>query len=159
MSLMRKTTTEYKAALILILLCIFSACKEESNPTGSSLGFFFESSNTGCKDGFGGRIQGSEGSVVLSSFNDTIRVLHANAYYNCCSDIKTDVVKTRLGYDILEVDHGDSCDCMCYVDITTFICHVPIGTYLIKLLDTSGGLIDRGYVIILLDESGGPGQP
>ena len=76
---MRKTTTEYKAALILILLCIFSACKEESNPTGSSLGFFFESSNTGCKDGFGGRIQGSEGSVVLSSFNDTIRVLHANA--------------------------------------------------------------------------------
>lgn len=157
---MRKTTTKYKAALILILLCIFSACKEESNPTSSSLGFFFESSHTGCKEGFGGRVQGSGGgSVVLSSFNDTIRVLHANAYYNCCSDIKTDVVKTRLGFDVFEIDHGDSCDCMCYLDVTTFICHLSAGTYLIRLLDIRGSLVDRGYVIIRPDDSESPGEP
>ncbi|MGB2804583.1 MAG: hypothetical protein WBD64_06790 [Candidatus Zixiibacteriota bacterium] len=157
---MRKTTTRYKAALILILLCIFSACKQESNPTSSSLGFYAESFHTGCKEDFGGKVQGSGGgSVVLSSFNDTIRVLHANAYYNCCSDIKTDVIKTRLGFDVFEIDHGDSCDCMCYIDITTFICHVPIGTYLIRLLDTGGRLVDRGYVIIRPDDSEDPGEP
>jgi hypothetical protein len=150
----------YKACLIVIVLSVLFACEKEKSPTISSLGFYSESFNTGCKEGFGGRVLGSGGgSVVLSSFNDTIRVLHANAYYNCCSDIQTNVVKTRLGYDVFEVDHGDTCRCMCHIDITTFICHVPVGTYLIRLLNTGGGLIDRGYVIVRRDESGGPGQP
>lgn len=154
---MRKTTTRYKAALILILLCIFSACKQESNPTSSSLGFYAESFHTGCKEGFGGRVQGSGGgSVVLSSFNNTIRVLHTNAYYNCCSDIKTDVVKTRLGFDVFEIDQGDSCDCMCYVDITTLICNLSAGTYLIRVFDTSRSLVGHGYLEVQPGDPGGP---
>ena len=150
----------YKVCLILLALSFLFACEKEKSPTSSVLGFYFESANTGCKDGFGGGAAGGPGgSVVISSFNDTIRVLHANAYYNCCSDIQTDVVKTRLGYDVLEVDHGDTCDCMCYVDITTLVCHVPMGAHLIRLLDTNGGLVERGYVVVEPDDSGGPGQP
>jgi hypothetical protein len=150
----------YRVCLILLALSFLFACEKEKSPTNSVLGFYSESSNTGCKDGFGGRASGpAGGSVVISSFNDTIRVLHANAYYNCCSDIQTDVVKTRLGYDVLEVDRGDTCDCMCYVDIVTLVCHVPMGTHLIRLLDTNGGLVERGYVVVKPDDSGGPGQP
>ncbi len=149
-----------KGCLILIALSILFACEREKSPTSSLLGFYFESSHTGCKESFGKTVQSSGGgSVVISSFNDTIRVLHANAYYNCCSDIKTDVVKTRLGFDVFEIDQGDSCDCMCYLDVTTFICHLSAGTYLIRLLDIRGSLVDRGYVIIRPDDSESPGEP
>lgn len=149
-----------KGCLILILLSILFACEREKSPTNSSLGFFFESSYTGCKESFGKTVQTSGGgSFVLSSFNDTIRVLHANALYNCCAEIKTDVVKARLGFDVFEVDRGDTCECTCRMDVTTFICRVPVGTYLVRLFDTGGNLVDRGYVIIRPDDSEGPGEP
>jgi hypothetical protein len=150
----------YKTGLILIVLCLLFACERAKSPTNSPLGFFFESSYTGCKESFGKTVQTSGGgSVILSSFNDTIRVVHANALYNCCAEIKTDVVKTRLGFDVFEIDEGDTCDCMCRIDVTTFICRVPVGTYLIKIRDTKGNLVDRGYVIVRRDDSGGPGEP
>lgn len=149
-----------RVCLVLLALSFLLACEKEKSPTSSIPGFYSESANTGCKDGFGRRAPGSAGgSVLLSSFNDTIRIFHANAYYNCCSDMQTDVAKTRLGYDVFEVDRGDSCDCWCYMDITTLICHVPMGTHLIRLLDINGGLVERGYVVVKPDDSGGPGQP
>ncbi len=150
----------YKAGLILIALSILFACEREKSPTNSPLGFYFESFHTGCKESFGKTVQTSGGgSVVFSSFNNTIRIVHANALYNCCAEIETDVVKVRLGFDVFEIDRGDTCECTCRMDVTTFICRVPVGTYLVRLFDTGGNLVDWGYVIIRPDDSEGPGEP
>lgn len=157
---MRNVSLKYWAGLILIALLAICGCKEGKSPTGSiTPSFFFESFQSGCKEGLGKLAKASgNGSIILSSFNDTIRVLHANAYYNCCAEIKTVVVETEKGFDLFEKDEGEDCRCMCYLDVTTFIYGVSVGTYYIKVFDISGNLVDCGYVVVRPKEpSGNPG--
>ncbi len=157
---MQNVSLKYLAVLILVALLALSCCKEGKNPTSSSApSFFFESFQSGCKEGLGKLAKASgNGSIVLSSFNDTIRVLHANANYNCCAEIKTEVVETEKGFDLFEKDEGYDCRCMCYLDVTTFIYDVSVGTYYIKVFDISGNLVDCGYVVVRPKEpSGNPG--
>jgi hypothetical protein len=149
---------KYRVGLILLVFLAFVACKKDQKiPTSSSSIFYFESFDSGCKDGFGKIVKMSgNGTVVFSSFNDTIRVLHANAKYNCCSEIQTEVKKTNYGFDLFQKEVGETCRCMCYHDLTVFICNVSVGTYLVKVFDIKGNLIDQGYVVIRPSESHGP---
>jgi hypothetical protein len=147
---MRNITLKCWSGLILIALLTVFGCKGGKNPAGNNFpNFNFESSQSGCREGLGRLAKASgSGSIVLSSFDDTIRVLHANAYYNCCAQIKTKVVKTEYGFDLFEKDEGHDCRCMCYTDITTFIYDISAGTYSIRLFDVSGNLIGQGNVIV-----------
>jgi len=113
---------KYKACLIPIVLSILFARKQEKNPTGSPLGYQFESCPTGRKQGFGKAIQSTgNGWIILGSFNDTIRVVHANARYNCLGEIKRNVVETGCEFELFEKDERDTCMCMCYSEVLAFI--------------------------------------
>lgn len=149
---------KYRVGLILLVLLAFVACKKDQKiPTNSSSIFYFESFDSGCTDGFGKIVKTSgTGTVVFSSFNDTIHVLHANAQYNCCAEIQTEVKKTYYGFDLFQKEVGDPCRCMCRHDITVFICNVSDGTYLVKVFDTDGNLIDQGYVVVRPTDPSGP---
>lgn len=149
---------KYRVGLILLVFLAFVACKKDQKiPTSSSSIFSFESFDSGCTDGFGKIVRTSgTGTVVFSSFNDTIRVLHANAQYNCCVEIQAEVKKTYYGFDLFQKYVGDTCRCMCRHDITVFICNVSAGTYLVKLFDISGNLIDQGYVVVRPTDPSGP---
>jgi hypothetical protein len=147
----------HKVGLILLVLLAFAACKEVKDPTSSPPIFYSESFDSGCKEVFGkmAKVQGG-GTLIFSSFNDTIRVLHGNAQYNCCAEIETEVKKTHYGFDLFQKDVGDTCRCVCYHDITVFICNVTPGTYLVKVFDTKGNLINQGYVVVHHTEPHGP---
>ena len=157
---MRNVALKYYPGLILIALLALSGCKEGKSPTGSSApSFLHEFFQSGCKEGLVklAKASGSR-SIILSSFNDTIRVLHTNAYYNCCAKITVEVVEIEKGFDLFEKDEGEECRCMCYLDVTTFIYGVSAGTYYIKVFDISGNLVDHGYVVVRPKEpSGYPG--
>ncbi len=149
---------KYTVGLILLVFLAFVACKKDQKiPTSSSSIFYFESFDSGCTDGFGKIVKTSgTGTVVFSSFNDTIRVLHGNAQYNCCAEIQTEVKKTYYGFDLFQKDVGDACRCMCRHDITVFISNVSAGTYLVKVFDIDGNLIDQGYVVVRPTDPSGP---
>jgi hypothetical protein len=148
------------AVLILLSLLILLACKEDqiisSNPVDQ---WFFESFDSGCKEEGSGKtykISGS-GTVVFSSFNDTIWVCHYNAYYSRLAEIETQVKEARYGFDLFQTDVSDTTSVyMCYHDLTVFICNVSAGTYLIKLFDTKGNLVDRKYVVVRPGDPQGP---
>jgi hypothetical protein len=145
--------------LILLSLLILLACKEDQILTSNSDEWFFESLDSGCKEEGSGKIYkiSGSGTVVFSSFNDTIWVLHANAYYNRCAEIETDVKEARYGFDLFQIDVSDTTSrYMCYHDLTVFICNVSAGTYLIKLFDTDGNLVDQGYVVVRPKDPHGP---
>lgn len=154
---MRNTAMSYKAGLVLIALSVLFACSQKKNPADSLLDYHFESSQTGCKQVVGKIVEVSgSASIIFSSFNDAIRIVHANAHYNCCAEIETNVSRTVNGFDVFEIDQGDSCDCMCYVDITTLICNLSAGTYLIRVFDTSRSLVGHGYLEVRPGDPGGP---
>lgn len=142
---------------IVVLLLVLSFCGKANYPTKTSPTFLAESIHTGCKDGSErlGRILGG-GAIILSSFNDTIRVMHANAHYNCCADIETEVEKTNYGFEVREKDEGFACGCTCDFDVTTFIYGVAAGTYLVRVFDIDGNRLDQGYVIVRPKKPDGP---
>jgi len=142
----------------LLLSLVWISCGKEGAVTKSNPSFYTSSSNSHCKEGLG-KINDSwgNGKLILSAFNDTIRIFHSNAYYNCCSEVKMEVKKTGLGFDVFEKDYGDTCRCMCNIDITAFIYNLNPGTYLIRLFDIWGNIFDQGYVIIREKEQEGPG--
>ncbi len=153
------TKLKFLSILMLALIAaIICNCKNDY-PTQSLPPFSAESIHSECKDGTQRleKILGS-GSIVLSTFNDTIRVLHANAHYNCCADIKTEVEKTNYGFDVREKDEGFDCRCTCDFDVTTFIYGLTKGTYLVKIYDINGNHLDQGYVIVRPKDPDGPSQ-
>jgi uncharacterized protein (DUF2141 family) len=88
-------------------------------------------------------------TVIFSSHADTILVIHQDAFYNCCSEILVNVVQTEEGFDLFERDtSGEACHCMCDFDITTIISGVSEGSYLVRLFDIYGNLVDSEAVYV-----------
>jgi hypothetical protein len=150
--------TKKIAILLVLLFFVLISCGQEEKPTKSDSSFLVSSLDSHCKEGVG-KVNASwgNGKLILSAFNDTIRVLHSNAYYNCCSDVRMEVKKTGLGFDVYEKDYGDTCRCMCNFDLITFVYNLNAGTYLMRLFDIWGNISDQGYVVIKEKEQGGPG--
>ncbi len=139
------------------LLLVHVACGKNYYPTATRPPFFADSYHGECKPETGrtGKLLG-DGKIILSSFNDTIRVVHVNAHYNCCADIKMEVKKTGYGFDLFEKDEGFECDCTCDSDVTTFIYGLSAGTYLVKVFNLEGNYMDQGYVIVRPKDPDGP---
>ncbi|UCB53188.1 MAG: hypothetical protein JSV10_03675 [Candidatus Zixiibacteriota bacterium] len=104
-------------------------------------------------------------TVIFSAHGDTIFVTHQDAFYNCCSEIKVDVTETVDGFDLVEYDIGEACNCMCDFDITTIISGVSEGEYVVRLFDIYGNLVDSavvtvyGYVVHRANHRGFTVQP
>jgi hypothetical protein len=147
----------YNIAILLAVVLGLVCCSKTDYPTQDRPAFLAESFHSGCKaesPEFGKLLR--NGTIVLSSFDDTIRVVHASASYNCCADIKMEVTKTDYGFAVREKDEGFTCRCTCDFDITCFIYGLSAGTYLIKVFDPEGNLIDQGYVIVRPKDPSGP---
>jgi hypothetical protein len=141
---------KYKVVLILVLSLVLLVCSKSKNPVTNPPNLQFESSQSACKgngEGKAGRAN-EHGTVIFSSHGDTILVIHQDAFYNCCSEIKVNVTETARGIDLWEYDVGDACKCMCYFDITTMISGLSLGTYLIRYFDVDSNLVDSGVVDI-----------
>jgi hypothetical protein len=88
-------------------------------------------------------------TVIFSAHGDTIFVTHQDAFYNCCSEIVTDVVQTAEGFDLFERDTSQElCHCMCDFDIATTISGVPEGEYVVRLFDIYGNLVGSEVVTV-----------
>lgn len=147
--------TKYKVVAISVLslffyeFCGFLACSK--NPVKNPPRLKFESSQSDCKGSFREKTVGtiqSGGVIIFSSHDDTILVIHQNAWYNCCSKIKVNLRSTPNGFDLLEYDIGDTCKCMCYFDIATTISNLSSGTYLIRVFDIDTSLVGSGVIEI-----------
>jgi len=104
-------------------------------------------------------------TVIFSAHGDTIFVTHQDAFYNCCSEIKVNVIETVDGFDLVEYDIGEACHCMCDFDITTTISGVSEGEYVVRLFDIYGNLAGSevvtvyGYVVHRANHQGLSAQP
>jgi hypothetical protein len=147
----------FRPSILLLLTAGLLVCSRTDHSTNSLPPFSAESFHSICKEESGkiGKTTGG-GSIILSSFNDTVRVIHANARYNCCADIKMEVKKTSYGFDILEKDEGFSCDCICDFDVTCLIYGLSDGSYLIKVFDVEGNFYYQGYVVVRSKKPDGP---
>lgn len=141
---------KYKIGLILLLFLVFVACGKEKNPTSSPASFEYESFHSGCKG-----TSGTE-KLTISSSNDSIQVVHLNAHYNSCAEIKVEVKKTDYGFDLFEKDEGTTCEGTCDSDVTTIIHKLSGGTYLIRVFDTGRNSVGQGYVEVQPRDDGGP---
>lgn len=140
---------KHKLGLILPLFFVLLACGAEKYPTGSTPAFYSESFYSRCKEGFGKiAATAGPGKVMVSSFDGTIKVEHVDAYYNCCASISMEVRQVGSRFDVFEKDEGDSCDCMCYTDVTAFICNLSPGTYLVRVFDIRGNVIAQRDVTV-----------
>jgi hypothetical protein len=149
---------KYKLIFFLILVLVWISCGKEEKPTKNNASFLISSLDNHCEEGLGKiNASGGNGKLNLSAFHDTIRVLHSNAYYNCCSDVKMEAKKTELGFDVYERDYGDTCRCMCYFNIIAYIYNLKAGTYIVRLFDIEGNVLDQGWVTIREEEQEGLG--
>jgi len=141
---------KYKAVAILVLSFFVLVCSRAKNPVKNPPSLQFESSQSGCKGSFkkGTERSTQADTVIFSSHGDTILVIHQDAYYNCCSKIKVNVIETPNGFDLLEYDVGEICKCMCYFDITTIISNLSSGTYFVRYFDIDSNLVDSAVVDI-----------
>jgi hypothetical protein len=141
---------KYKAVAILVLSLFLLVCSKTKNPVKNPSNPQFESLQSDCKFTSKermGRVTEND-TVIFSSHGDTILVTHQDAYYNCCAEIKVNIIETPDGFDLLEYDVGDACDCLCYFDITTVISGLSPSSYLIRYFDIDSNLVDSGVVDI-----------
>lgn len=156
---------------VLSLALFLLVCSKTKNPvTGPGEGssdFEFKSVQSSCgQESVGKMAKAINGdTVIFSAHGDTIFVTH-KAFYNCCSEIATDVVQTAEGFDLFERDTSEGlCNCMCDFDITTTISGVSEGEYVVRLFDIYGNLVDSavvtvyGYVVHLTNHRGSRVQP
>ena len=90
-----------------------------------------------------------EDSILVWDHGDTAWVMHKNAFYNCCSIIKTRLERTPEGFDLYEYDTATEwCFCVCYFDLTTTIYGLSPGVYIIRVFDTAGELVGEVELVI-----------
>jgi hypothetical protein len=160
-----------KLVLVLSLALLLLVCGKTKNPVTvpgeASSDFEFKSVQSSCgQESFGKMAKPIDGdTVIFSAHGDTIFVTH-KAFYNCCSEIATDVVQTAEGFDLFERDTSEGlCDCMCDFDITTTISGVSEGEYVVRLFNIYGNLVDSavvtvyGYVVHRANHRGFTAQP
>ncbi len=81
-------------------------------------------------------------SITFNFRGDTVEITHRNACYNCCSKLGTNVQPTIDGFNIYESDTAkDWCFCICHFDLTTTICEISPGDYIVRVFDTAGDLV------------------
>ena len=140
----------YRIAAILGLSFLLLVCSKTKNPVKNPSSLKVESWQSDC-GGYSKQGTGSgekSDTVIFCSHGDTISVLHQDAFYQCCAQIKVDVVETVGGFDLFESDTGALCDCLCFFDITTEISGLGNGTYFIRVFDINGDPVDSGAVDI-----------
>jgi hypothetical protein len=134
---------------VVILFLLFFVCNKK-NPVREPAGIHYESFQSSCKEGseiWTAKIV-KGGSPVLSSHGDTIFVTQHDVLYNCCSRIEVNIVRTSAGFDLCQKDVGKACNCTCFFDLKTIICHLSDGSYFIRIFDPNGNLIGTGSVDI-----------
>jgi uncharacterized protein (DUF2141 family) len=157
---------KYRVAAIVGLSLILLMCSRTKNPVmgpgEDSSGFKFKSLQSSCGEDSIDRVAQAtkRDTVIFSAHGDTIFVTHQDAFYNCCSEIRVNVIQTADGFDLVEYDIGEACHCMCDFDISTVITGVSDGTYVISGIESSqsnckGGRykLDPGAVEEAFEES------
>jgi hypothetical protein len=87
-------------------------------------------------------------SIIITVSGRNITVLHADAFYNCCFEITTEVVQVEYEINIYEHTSGDPCYCMCYWDVSTTILDLLPGTYTINVYNADGDYVGGGTATI-----------
>ncbi len=87
-------------------------------------------------------------SIIITVSGNDITVLHADAFYNCCFEITTEVEQMDHVINLYEQTSGDPCYCMCYFDVVTTIYDLDPGTYTISVYNADGEYVGGGTAII-----------
>jgi len=87
-------------------------------------------------------------NIIITVSGNNITVLHADAFYNCCFQITTEVVQTDSVINLYEHTSGEPCFCMCYFDLTTTIYNLDPGTYTINVYNADGEYVGGGTATI-----------
>jgi len=88
-------------------------------------------------------------SIIITVSGDDITVLHADAFYNCCLNITTEVVQQGYVINLYEDEWGDDpCYCLCYYDLETTIYDLLPGTYTISVYNDEGEYVGGGTATI-----------
>lgn len=83
-------------------------------------------------------------NIIITVSGNDITVLHADAFYNCCLTITTEVVQEGYAINLYESESGDPCYCMCYYDLETTIYDLEAGTYTISVYNANGEYVGGG---------------
>ena len=94
--------------------------------------------------------------ILITVSGHDITVLHADAHYNCCFNITTEVVQADFVIDLYEHTSGMECDCLCYFDLSTTIYDLEAGTYTVNVYDADGEYVGGGTATIPEGQSYGP---
>jgi hypothetical protein len=75
-----------------------------------------------------------EDSVFALVHRDTVTVFHTGAYYNCCATIKyASPAREDSIIDLVEIEAGERCYCMCCFDLSVDVTGLESGRYLIRV--------------------------
>lgn len=77
-------------------------------------------------------------SLLCRVVGDTLVIIHQDAYYQCCLEVRMVVHESNYTLDIVEYDVGQPCDCMCTFDLTTHIVGLRPGTYTVQVWSEFG---------------------
>lgn len=88
-------------------------------------------------------------NIIITVSGNDVTVLHADAYYNCCLNISTQVQQEGYAINLYEDEWGDNpCYCLCYYDLETTIYDLEPGTYTISVYNDQGQYVGGGLAII-----------
>ena len=90
----------------------------------------------------------SPDSIIIQVTGNDLQITHQDAYYNCCSILKSEVLIEGFQVKVYEKESGDPCHCMCYFDLVTNIYGLPSGTYTISVYNADGEYVGGGNAII-----------
>ena len=77
--------------------------------------------------------EANDDSIAAVSYEDTLRVSHFDAFYNCCFQIDVAFEQNGPVLNFIEHPSGESCRCMCYFKITSTVVGLAPGTYIVRV--------------------------
>ncbi len=90
----------------------------------------------------------SPDSIIIQVTGNDLQITHQDAYYNCCSILKSDVLIEGFQVKVYEKESGDPCHCMCYFDLFTNIYGLLAGNYTVSVYNADGEYVGGGEAVI-----------
>jgi len=90
-------------------------------------------------------------TVRAEAVGNTINVYHDQAEWNCCAEIVFDLHAVQDTFDLLEFETFEvgPCWCICCFDLSASIVDVPLGEYLVRVINGhTGGVFAEVWVTV-----------
>jgi len=87
-------------------------------------------------------------TVLIQVVENDLKIIHLNAWYQCCLEYKVDFTFDGPNITAVESDTGFECDCICHFNLRSTLYDVDPGEYVVFVIGIYGDTLATGAIVV-----------